>query len=484
MAETLQVQLVSRCREPAHSKVPSSLFSVPISSTRYALSELVNVLLSLEPAVPFDFMIDGTFLRTTLEGYVLESKGTLSAETVLVIEYTEALARPQPDVLENQDDWIADLAIGATKFLPKAFQVKGKGGRKARANNALPFLASASYDGLVRIRPLREDGAYASDAAPLIAAGHKAAVKAVAVSGSTLVSAGRDHGVALYELDPTKPHARSTSKGVVLPSATGAHDDTVESVAFHPLGMTFITGAWDGKVQVYNASIAAAVEAAASSATAGGDDDDGRPAKRAKSGKAAASLADPAPLSPLITLEGHTGAVTTALFENFGDGTNALSASWDHSLRVWDVPSGANATIIATETAVLDIGLCSAPSSSATLTAHAGPVVRLWDFRTQDPASAKFKGHGGFVPAVAWMPGSAVHFATAAHDGKVRVWDIRSPSIPLYSVAVHSDKVFSLAWLSETVILTGSADCTVSRVVLGDGLSVQPMAVASNIDSE
>lgn len=61
---------------------------VPTSFRRYPLSSLVNGLLENEKPVPLEFIVNGTYLRTTLDEYL--SKNGLSTETTLAIEYVRA----------------------------------------------------------------------------------------------------------------------------------------------------------------------------------------------------------------------------------------------------------------------------------------------------------------------------------------------------------------------------------------------------------
>lgn len=63
----IQVQFVTKLADAA---VPETSFAVPVRLTRYGLSGVVNHLLGLEPPRPFDFLIDSTFLRTSLAQYL------------------------------------------------------------------------------------------------------------------------------------------------------------------------------------------------------------------------------------------------------------------------------------------------------------------------------------------------------------------------------------------------------------------------------
>ena len=67
---------------------------VPETLKRYGLSEILNHLLqaSLGSTVPFDFLINGEILRTSLKEYLI-NKG-LSSEILLNLEYKKAVLPP------------------------------------------------------------------------------------------------------------------------------------------------------------------------------------------------------------------------------------------------------------------------------------------------------------------------------------------------------------------------------------------------------
>ena len=65
--------------------LPSQKFMIPTSWKRYQLSQLINKALSLEKPVPFDFLVKGELLHTTLSQWcadngVGEVRYTLSAD--------------------------------------------------------------------------------------------------------------------------------------------------------------------------------------------------------------------------------------------------------------------------------------------------------------------------------------------------------------------------------------------------------------------
>eukprot|EP01136_Pigoraptor_vietnamica_P005928 Opistho-1_new@38236 len=142
---TVQVKFVTR---PSAHMVTDRPVAVPVRLKRYGLSEVVNHLLgrAADP-VPFDILVNGEFLRTSLDTYIEQNQ--FSREEVLGLEYVEATAPPSAPVHLKHDDWVSCVA----------------GGRHG------PFL-TGSYDGVVR-------GWTEAGGCFVAAEGHEAPVKAV-----------------------------------------------------------------------------------------------------------------------------------------------------------------------------------------------------------------------------------------------------------------------------------------------------------------
>ncbi|KAM9917167.1 hypothetical protein OXX59_009520, partial [Metschnikowia pulcherrima] len=113
---------------------------VPTSLKRYGLSEVVNHLLDREDAVPFDFLIDGVLLRTSLDEYL--TRHGLSAEATLSIEYTRAVLPPSFLASYNDEDWVS--SIDTINQSSKAVTAQ------RGAELAAPQILAGSYDGVVR----------------------------------------------------------------------------------------------------------------------------------------------------------------------------------------------------------------------------------------------------------------------------------------------------------------------------------------------
>ncbi|CAG8106357.1 unnamed protein product [Penicillium nalgiovense] len=68
----VRVQLISQEEDIALPESTGPIL-VPTGLRRYALSTLVNNLLSSEKPIPFEFLINGTFLRTSIDEYLVDN---------------------------------------------------------------------------------------------------------------------------------------------------------------------------------------------------------------------------------------------------------------------------------------------------------------------------------------------------------------------------------------------------------------------------
>jgi hypothetical protein len=103
--DKIQIQFVTHL--PEAFAVPQTPFEVPAKFSRLGLSEIINHLLRLEHTVPFDFLINGEFLRSSLHAW-RQHQGT--EQTVTVVEYVKALVAPTDHKDAIHKDWIKGLS--------------------------------------------------------------------------------------------------------------------------------------------------------------------------------------------------------------------------------------------------------------------------------------------------------------------------------------------------------------------------------------
>ena len=116
-------------------------------------------------------------------------------------------------------------------------------------------------------------------------------------------------------------------------------------------------------------------------------------------------------------LAGHGGPVMDIAVS--ADGTQALTASFDNSVGLWDLATGNVTWLEAHEAAVKTVIF-----TSATTAASAGDdfAIELWDLTGNQPPT-KLLGHLGQIKDLAISP-DGLTLASASWDGTIGLWDL------------------------------------------------------------
>ena len=405
--------------EWARFKVTETPFSVPLRLTRSGLSDVINHLLARGEHRAFDFLVGGRFLRTSLHEYITQAG--VSGEAILTIVYEPVAPTAQLAASDEHPDWVSGI--------------------DASLGNGL--IVTACYDGAARVLRSGKGGATLETLS--IATGvHDEPLKAVAAvrlpgdaEAAVLVTASQDRSLVVWRWD-----AASGTTSLVPAARCHGHGDSVQTVAAR-LGergaVRFASGACDGTVKVWH------YNAAAANANADSSEGGGKRRKVGASGSAAAAVAA-RDLAADVTLTGHTDRVETLCWA--GDSC-IVSGSWDRSLRTWDVERCC--VVRTTNCDKVVCAVAAAAQGNLLASAHADAVVRIWDERVGQSArvsgnsagagsagmlhASVLRSHDEWVSSLAWAPDSERLLLSGAHDGTVKVWDIRS-SVPLQTVTV------------------------------------------------
>ncbi|KAI8471256.1 MAG: ribosome biogenesis protein WDR12 [Monoraphidium minutum] len=432
---------------PDELRVPETEVAVPTSLKRYGLSLIINHLLALDPARPFDFLIDGELLRKTLAQHLLDHG--ISPESLLRVEYVPAVVPPEAKQALPHDDWVSAVSGCSTS----------------------DRLASGSYDGGVRVWD-RQGNCLGSCAAHT--GGVTAAAWLPAAQGSLLLTAGKDAAVRLWRVPAAGAAGGrgSRSKAVAaaaaeaspsLLSACVGHSDTVAALAVNRAGDMAATGGWDGKLLLWQTGSAAAAAAEEAGGGDGGGAGTGAKKRRVGGGDAAGVPSAPHQQEPSGGLEGHVHCVSALCWA--GGGALLASGGWDHSVRLWDAASGRAVATYHGSKAVYAVAAAPGGGGGVVVFGGADSAVRVWDSRARGEALS-VKGYAAgdaWLAALAWRPegggdGCEHHVAGVSHDGSMRLWDLRT-QVPLGSVRQHADKALAVGWWGPTTIASGGADC-------------------------
>eukprot|EP00741_Cyanophora_paradoxa_P021733 tig00000241_g20976.t1 len=140
-----------------------------------------------------------------------------------------------------------------------------------------------------------------------------------------------------------------------------------------------------------------------------------------------------------------------------------IASSLNQSALVWDADDAAKplqSTLQAHTRPVGDLAW-SAHDPNLLATCSADPQLRVWDVRSPGaPSKSITCGPGGVQ--VKWNRRSG-HLLASAHEGTIRVWDLRRESGALVSINAHLSKIHGVDWCPhrEQEILSCGQDGTV-----------------------
>lgn len=370
---------------------------------RYALSTLVNNLLGNEKPIPFEFLINGTYLRTSIDEY-LTANG-ISAETTLEVEYVRALIPPLHVASFLHDDWVSSVdVLSATSSVVTSGESIPAGRER---------ILSGSYDGLLRVWNMSSQVVAVS---PSIAdGGHTASIKASKIISPTqLASAGLDRTVRLWKYSEDE----DGFSGQITPQLElYGHKSGVNALAVHAASSRILSASSDHSVGVWSTKKSDAPAAPSELLPS-------NTARSSKRRKLNSSISTPQ-RGPLALMSSHTGPVSAAIFDA-KDSTVGYSTSWDHSLRTWDLVTAALVDTRTTSHSLL--ALEHLPELHLLAAGTSARHITLIDPRASATtvSAMTLRGHTNAVVTLARDPQSSYGLISGSHDGTCRIWDVRS----------------------------------------------------------
>ncbi|AQZ14939.1 YTM1 (YOR272W) [Zygosaccharomyces parabailii] len=427
-----QVKLRFFTREKEESlHVQDTPVYAPLTLRRFGLSEIVNHLLQSEKPVPFDFLIDGELLRSSLEDYL--TKRGLSSETLLNVEYARAVLPPSYLASFNNEDWISSIDVGDKHII------------------------SGSYDGIVRTWNLsgKVDKQYI---------GHSGPVRAVKyVSNTRLVSAGNDRTLRLWKTkNDITVDEETVEEGKTLAILEG-HKAPVVSLDISD-NSRILSSSYDNSIGIWSTNYKEMINVDPMEELLNGADNKVSTAakKRRKLANKDGSIRR---RSPLSLLESHTAPVEQAIFDKT-DNTVGYSVSQDHTIKTWDLVT---ARCVDTKTTSYSLlSMAQIPSLHLLACGSSARHITLHDIRANSSSKItqqQLLGHKNFVVSLDTCPENEYMLCSGSHDGTVKVWDVRSTA-PMYTITREdpsvkkgvNDKVFATRWAQEVGIVSGGQD--------------------------
>jgi WD40 repeat protein len=138
------------------------------------------------------------------------------------------------------------------------------------------------------------------------------------------------------------------------------------------------------------------------------------------------------------TLEGHFNAVSGVAVT--ADGKRAVSASWDHTLKVWDLESGrALRTLEGHSSWVNSVAVMAGSKRAAS--GSSDKTLKVWDLES-GRALLTLEGHSGAVNGVS-VTSDGKRAVSASDDETLKLWDLESGRV-LRTLEGHSRPVNSV----------------------------------------
>lgn len=442
-----QVKVIFTTDEP-DLQLPDSKTQllVPADVKRYGLSRILNShsMLNTSSPIPLDFLINGTFLRTSIQDYL--ASNSLSSESTVTLRYLRSLLPPVYETSFQHDDWVAGLDLLSST---------SPAGKLADKDRLAERLASASYDGLVRVwNPAGQAIAHSPSGR---AGGHSQRLNLVRwLSPTKLASAGLDGKIVLWDYQESADGDLASLKTNM---ELWGHEKAINGMDINIPTGRILTASSDGKLALWTSSKKAAPQADPDSLSAA------RGSKRAKLSAPAASTAQ---RGPLAMMPMHDDPVTAAIFHP-KDATVAYSASQDHTLKTIDLTTQREVSALTTmhpllcAAALPDLSLVAAGSSARHIT--------LLDPRESAASTTAMtlRGHINMVVSLSASPDNSYSLVSGSHDSTCRIWDLRTarPATADEGAGSVSDPVFTIGrqWLQGKKLPTAGHGAKVLTVV-------------------
>jgi ribosome biogenesis protein YTM1 len=284
--------------------------------------------------------------------------------------------------------------------------------------------------------------------------GHSASIKAAKfASPNQVVSAGLDRTVRVWKYSEEE----DGFAGTLAPQLElYGHKSGIESLAVHGPKNRMLSASSDHNVGFWSTKKSESPSAPENLLPSAAS-------RNSKRRKLNSSVSVPQ-RGPLALLSAHTAPVSAAIFDA-KDPTVGYSASWDHSLRTWDLARAELVETVATSHSLLSLE--HLPERNLLAAGTSARHITLIDPRASAAtvAAMTLRDHTNGVVSLARDPQSEYGLISGSHDGTCRIWDIRSTKTDKDGVVGQSVYTISRKSLEEE----GKSD---SKRVGGEGVKV------------
>ncbi|KRY75556.1 Ribosome biogenesis protein WDR12 -like protein, partial [Trichinella pseudospiralis] len=381
------------------------------------LNRIANRLLaehtSVQRSQTFDFLVNGSLFTDvqTLGTFIAEHN--LSTEHIIEIECVQRVPEPVPYQVLKHQEWVSDAQ--ATKRLYVSNEI----------------VLSACYDGTVnawnyegdRLSFLKYNNERLKALCLIPDRASQDMVKFAAGSADQTVFVGAFH---------------CESNKFSISKIGFGHEESVECVAACSDGLKLASGGSDSYLKIWDiANMPLNFE---------NDPNEQSAAFRTDSRKK---------MTPMFTLAGHRDQIAGVCWKSPAE---VVTASWDHSIHVWDVELIDKTCALSGDCCFTDIAYSSL--NGLLLSSCSDCSVRMWDLRSSEGSMVKglFKSHQRWASSVDWSKSNVNLFLSSDYAGLLKLWDIRNAQSPLYDLKSTANKMLCCDYSIPEYLIGGGTD--------------------------
>ncbi|PVF92507.1 WD40 repeat-like protein [Serendipita vermifera] len=156
---------------------------------------------------------------------------------------------------------------------------------------------------------------------------------------------------------------------------------------------------------------------------------------------------------------GHTDCVRGVVYSP--NGRNVASCSYDKTIRIWDVETGALVGEPLRGHTGWVCGVAYSPDGRRIVSGSSDRTIRIWDAQNLIQIGEPIMGHTNWINCVAYSP-DGQYIASGSDDTMIRIWDAKTGTLIGEPLQGHTRQVGCLVFsLDGHCVISGSDDKTI-----------------------